>query len=522
MASRSKKFLLAAACILGLVVLSLVLVLFVEFDSPELGRLALSQIGKSSGFDLQAQGFRLNLMRGLELQQVEATGPMAGGEMSVQMERLVLKHRPADLLGGTLTVTEIVLDQPRIELVSETEASGPESPAAEIQNADQDLGAEEPTNTEGTSLDLAISTLRLQDGALVQRVIHGGTIETTEVRGLEVELNDLTVGSGTVAGSAGGAHGAIRIDEITLGASSGEGAAAVAESTTVRDLAIEIEELALDGDDPTNLAGASLKGGLSVAEVISGVDQAQDVAGRLELAQGRFGLRELVLTAPQGKLRGEVEADVAADPVTYSVRLDGDALSTGVLLGLGDLSALGTSAFELAASGDSSDIARLVGEGQLKLNGGKLPDHPIFAQIEQILGNAALVGVGYDAFPVTFDIHSKRVHLARCELRAGPISLAMNGWVDFDGPIEMELSVLTPREGLSIKEIPLEVLDALSEEDGRVNLPMLVSGTAEQSAVALNRQILQQLAKQYVRKTVEKEVGKALLGLFGKKDDEDG
>ena len=78
MAGKSKKLILAAAVVLGLFVLALVAVLFTEFDSPELGRLALRQIGESSGLDLRAEGFRLNVLRGLELEKVEASGPIGG------------------------------------------------------------------------------------------------------------------------------------------------------------------------------------------------------------------------------------------------------------------------------------------------------------------------------------------------------------------------------------------------------------------------------------------------------------
>ena len=38
----------------------------------------------------------------------------------------------------------------------------------------------------------------------------------------------------------------------------------------------------------------------------------------------------------------------------------------------------------------------------------------------------------------------------------------------------------------------------------------------------LNRQLLEQLGKRYVRRTVEREVSKALFDLLGGKKDEDG
>lgn len=507
--SGRKKVVAAVAAVLALLVLGLIAVLFTEFDSPELGRLALARIGESSGLDLRAEGFRLNLLRGLELEKVEAEGQLADGEIKASMERLVLKHRPADLLGGTLTVTEMILDRPRLELVTTAEAApNPDSAPAPAEATPGEGSGDEAAEGEATSLDLAISTIRLEDGSFVQR----SPTETTEVRGLDVELYDLRFGTET--GAVG--KGEIRIEEIVLSGAASDG---TAEETAVRGFDLELRELVFDPEDATRLAGAILKGDLQIAEIRSGDTHAQDASGKVDLAAGQFQLQELQLTAPQGVLRGKLEADIGADPLTYTLRLDGDALNTGVLLGIGEVGGLGTSKLELSASGSGSDPEDLLGGGRLTVGSGTLPDHSALLQVEQILGNAALVGSGYEAFPLEFDIRSNRLHLAQCELSAGPVSLTLGGWVDFDGPLEMQLSVLTPREGLAIKEIPDEVLDALAEADGRVNLPMLVSGTSELASVALDRDFLKQQGKKYVQKTVEKELGKALSGLFGKKDD---
>ncbi len=516
MAKKTKKLIIAGAIVAGLLVLALVAVLFTEFDSPELGRLALGQVGEASGFDLQARGFRLNLLRGLELEEVEARA--VDGGLTASVEKVVLKHRPADLLGGTLTVTEILIKGPRVELVDEGEATADEPPPAGETPAAGDGTVDATAKDEATSLDLAISSIRIEDGSLVQRVSSDGATETTEVRGLEVEIHDLLLGSDPAAGEPAG-RGEIRIAEIELS----DGVA----TTTVRGVELDLEALALDRG--LSLEGTSLAGAARFAEVVTSDEEetatlAEDVRGAFELEGGRFQMRELELSTPQGALQGALIADVAAEPLTYSLDLHGDALNTAVLLGLavppeGDkrnmLGGLGTSRFELKASGEGSEPEGIAGQGRLTVGGGELPDHPVLAQVEQLLGNVVLIGAGYEAFPLEFDIREHRVHLAPCELRVGPVSLTAGGWVDLDGPLEMELTVLAPREGLRIKEIPDEVLEVLAEDDGRVNLPMLVSGTADGSAVGLNKVYLEQLGKRYVRKRAEQEIGKALRDLLG-------
>ena len=511
-----KKLIIAAAAVAGLLVLATIAVLFTEFDSPRLGQLALDQVGKASGFDLQAQGFRLNLLRGLELDGVEARA--TDGSMSASVDKLVLKHRPGDLLGGTLTVTEILIASPKVELSDSGEAPAGEpeppptaEPAPEGEATGGEPGETAEAEDEATSLDLAISTIRLEDGSLVQRTTTGETTETTEVRGLEVEIHDLKLGAEPAEGAPEAAgRGQLRIAEVEMVA--GE------EKTTVSDIEVDLDELALGRS--LAIAGTSMKGTLRVAEVISATPEATEalvekLEGRLDLKGGDFKLNELEITAPQGVFQGEVTADVAAEPLTYSLDLHADALSTSALLGLGDLRGLGTSNFVLKASGESTDLAQVLGQGKLTINEGELPDHPALAQIEQILGNVVLIGAGYKALPFEFDIRSHRIHLEPTELTAGPVSLTVGGWVDFDGPLEMELTVLAPQEGLRIKEIPDEVLAVLAEEDGRINLPMLLNGTADATAVKLNQAYLKQLGKRYARKQVEKEIGKALGRLFG-------
>ncbi len=503
MAGTSKKLMIAGGVVLGLLVVAIPIVLVTEFDSPKLGQLALDQIGASAGLELEAEGFRLNLLRGLELQQVKAKGQLEDGEVLATMERLVLKHRPADLLSGTLTVTEVVLDQPRIELSSTTTSDAGSDAGSDATSPEGSEASFDETGDggSGTSLDMAISQIHLKDGSLIQRVTTDGQSETTTVKGLNVELRNLIFSSDAAADRATG-QGSITIDEIMLGPSAVVEATEPVESeelTVVRDLEVDLAELSFAPGDPADPTGTRMVGELKIAEAISGVDKATDVGGQLALTDGQFNIEELKLTAPQGPLHGNVEADLAVEPMTYAMRLEGDALSTGAILGLGTGGKLGTSTFVFTASGTGSDMDQLVGNGKLTFNGGELPDHPILVQVEQLLGNAALVGAGFDAFPVEFDIATQRLRLAPCELRAGPISMTLNGWLDFAGPLEMQLSVLTPREGLAIKEIPVEVLDALAEEDGRVNLPMLVNGTVDLAKVGLNKQFLQDVGNRYVR-----------------------
>ncbi len=104
MARISKRLIIAAAAVVALLALALVAVLFTELDSPELRRLALDQVGEASGFDLEAKGFRLNLLHGLELEEVEV---LAEDDGRINLSMLVTGR----LDGSAIRLNKAYLEQ---------------------------------------------------------------------------------------------------------------------------------------------------------------------------------------------------------------------------------------------------------------------------------------------------------------------------------------------------------------------------------------------------------------------------
>src|SRR5258708_23763389 len=86
---------LAGVLLLGL----LVILLLTDFDSPRLGKAALDQASAATGVQLRAKAFRLNLLRGLVLEGVEATST-APIRSELHVDRLVFQHRMPPLLTG--------------------------------------------------------------------------------------------------------------------------------------------------------------------------------------------------------------------------------------------------------------------------------------------------------------------------------------------------------------------------------------------------------------------------------------
>ena len=72
-----RRVLKITAVLLVLVAVAVTALLFVEIDSPRLGRALLTQIGRQAGVRMDAASFRLNLLKGLRLGEVrfETEGP---------------------------------------------------------------------------------------------------------------------------------------------------------------------------------------------------------------------------------------------------------------------------------------------------------------------------------------------------------------------------------------------------------------------------------------------------------------
>ena len=93
--------------------------------------------------------------------------------------------------------------------------------------------------------------------------------------------------------------------------------------------------------------------------------------------------------------------------------------------------------------------------------------------------------------------------------------------MSLEGPIGLEFSVATPRDGLEIQGIGGATLDVLADDEGWVPVPMTVGGTLQAAKVrpdsgALLAQATQG-AKREAKKAVMEAAGDALKGLFGRR-----
>jgi hypothetical protein len=263
-----KKLWVGGGVVAALLVVALAVLLLVDFDSPRLGKAVLEQVSAQTGLRIEADGFRLNVLRGLRLDGVRVVSESPGGRLTLQAKGFLAEHRLLPLLRGRVKIDRIVIYEPRIELVT------PPKKALKRAALPRPVWDAKPPADAGVSPEaraepasgpaLAVDSIRLSGGTLAART-EGAPAPDVEIRGLDVELRDLAL-----------------------------------------------------ADAPTAIQGLRASGDLRTGEIVLGGVKATEGSGKLRLADGHFLLENFGLKLPQGRfLLSQFDADLNRDPFAY-------------------------------------------------------------------------------------------------------------------------------------------------------------------------------------------------------------
>ena len=461
----AKKLLLAAAILGGVLALAIAVVFLVDFESPELGKVVVEKVNEATGARLTVGRYRLNLIRGLELEEVDVTASLPGGTLAAHLDGLVLKHRLLPLLTGKVAVEQIVLLRPQVEV---TEGAGKKGkrrapgdgsgrveggPPSESPSGDEESLPHETSAGESGGLALEISEIVIEDGSIrLQR--EGAEVATISVEGLNVRLQDLTFNPKAISLiHALSASGQLGIDTLSL------------DTTEVR-----------------------------------------EVNGELKLDNGAFEGQDFAFRTDQGRFRADLAVDFNQIPFGYTLALRGDPLDVNAIVGSTD-GGFGPGVLEFDAEGYGTDSKGIKGKGVLRLADGTLPSSPALVGVENALGRGtSLVGASYKATDASFHIENNRLTLSSFHLETPQAALDLKGTVDLDGPLALSLVLRTPREGLVIDEVPDEVLNALADDQGWISIPLRITGTREEPRVLPDSKALMAQVKESTGKLIEEGV----------------
>jgi hypothetical protein len=439
--------------IAGLVIILLAVItvlLFVEFDSPELGKAVLQRASDAAGIQLSAKRFRLKLIKGLVLEDVEANGSYAGGNFYGNAKQLLLEHDLLSLLRGKIQIHTVVLQSPKIQLtpVLETSAKKDRSLKSKIGTRKESQQRVEETNA-AKKLDLQVSQFSVKDGTLIS-LRSNQKEEIVRVEGLNLDLKDISTNK-TVVNS-------FRV---------------VGNGTFNAKRAVAFE---------TSITG---------------------IEGNLNATQGKILLQDIHISLPAGNVQIKIlDINLAVNPMRYSMEAKSSDVNMNYLLNA-DHGEMGAAQITLNLEGTQGQDSK--GYGTVSLGAGKLPAAAVFVRIDSFLkGKNKLVGLPYKALPAKYTLNGNRITIQELEIQTTAGRLRASGWTDFKGVVSFAVKVLIPRQQVSIKELPSTAIDLITDDQGQVNVPFLVNGPIENPLVEIDTKQLGRTAGDAIRREARK------------------
>jgi AsmA-like protein len=287
-----------------------------------------------------------------------------------------------------------------------------------------------------------------------------------------------------------------------------------ARPVTVKGLDLRLRDVALAPGRAPLLTALSGVGDVRVAEVATAATRALDLRGTLRLGGGRLQADPIRFRTDQGPFQASLSAELARLPLAYALKLQGDPLDVASIMGA---PGFGAGTLTLDARGVGPEAEGLQGRGELRVQGGTLPGTPALKAIEQALGRTHLVGAAYQPITAPFRVERGRVILDGVQVRTETAGIDASGWASLAGPIEISVAVHVPREGINPGGFGGEVLDLLTDAQGRVVLPLKVVGTQQAPRVAVDAAALAVHAREGGARKLLERAGRGLGGLLDKK-----
>ena len=162
---------------------------------------------------------------------------------------------------------------------------------------------------------------------------------------------------------------------------------------------------------------------------------------------------------------------------TYTMTATGDPLDLNGMVGASE--GFGPATVQLDADGAGADTKDVDASGGLNLAAGEFPSVDVFTGIDKALGKQVVAGAPYEATELSFVLDNNIIRLAPFRFTTEFARLDLDGTISLEGPIDLGLSVATPREGLNIDGATATVLDVLADDEGWVPIPMTITGTMD-------------------------------------------
>ncbi len=425
--------------------IGVVALLFTDFSSPRLARALIDLAASRGGVELEVEEARLNLRKGLLLEGVTASSDAGDESLEVSVDRLVLEHRLWPLLRGQVVVERLVLDAPRIDMVSALPAGPTVKPRAE------------PPPTGGVG--------------------GPGTETDSASRGrLHLEIGEMEITDGRLSSTTSGSAG----------------------STVLNGLDLVLREIAVDASEPSLPLAVSGRGWLEAESLSVDEYRLNGIAAALEADRGRLRLAEFESSSSAGELLvEEIDIDLAQDPYRYRVSIEAESIDLNHILDLPG--GIGPARLELRGNGEGPGMGGAVAEMTIWIDQGTLPSVALLDRIDRLVGTA-LDRAAYEALDLRLSLADDVLEIDPVEVVTEVARLDLSGSIELGGGIDLRAGVGIPRETFTASDVSDDVLDALTRR-GWLTIPLHVTGTVDDPRFAPDMEVIKERTRWLAEQT---------------------
>lgn len=163
------------------------------------------------------------------------------------------------------------------------------------------------------------------------------------------------------------------------------------------------------------------------------------------------------------------------------------------------------------------DTPTIVADGSFSMNRARLRDHPMQVSVANLLNSSELRDMSLDNMTADFSILDGIMTLTDLNLTSLDIGMTMNGTQNMiEDKLDFKLQMRLP-ERYSDKIAALisaDAVNALKGDDGILVLPLAIVGTSENPRVTVDREVVQLIVAEYLRKQGTDRVEDGVRGIF--------
>lgn len=286
-----------------------------------------------------------------------------------------------------------------------------------------------------------------------------------------------------------------------------------------------------ESDDPFPIELPNL-----TADVDAGIDRMvilglsiDDMTGKGRITPSMVQINEAKATLFDGTATGSMEWNVP-DPLQTNIRFNGQLTGLTAETFFRETGFLGENStihqymngefnaelnyFTQLAPSLAPDITTAESEGSFGMDKANLSGHPIQVQIAEYLKISELESLVMDEWTANYTIENSVMTLSDFKLTSGNLGFELNGTLNMvSDQIEYDVTLLLPerfKRGIATV-ISGSAADALQLEDGRMAVPLRITGTTASPQVRPNTDVIERVIEDRIRDGA----GDVLRRLFG-------